>query len=218
MMPIKRAGKAGIVIIVIISIIMAWSAFTFGTFTSSIYTPGNNAVQQIGNSIESGKHVVGEIIQHTAYTLKLKPPPAKEELYQYALRLINEDRKSHGVGPVVLSNIVSAQNHADDMLNAGYFSHWNTDGVKPYVTYTKLGGRGLVAENVSYVQAHCLAANCFANSYDPFKEINDSEYGMMYNDANSNWGHRENIINPDHTHVNLGIAYDNQRFYFVENF
>jgi uncharacterized protein YkwD len=54
--------------------------------------------------------------------------PSNDELYSYALKIVNDDRKSHNVPPVVLSNITSAQNHANDMLHANYFSHWNTEG------------------------------------------------------------------------------------------
>jgi len=211
-------NRAGIALVVFVAIIGIYGAFTAGILTQPAYVTQNNPTEQIGNSIESGKQVLGNMIEKTTGIINPKPPPAKKELYQYALRVVNEDRKTHGVGPVVLSNIESAQNHADDMLNSGYFSHWNTDGVKPYATYTKLEGRGEVDENISYVMAHCLAANCFANSFDPFKEINDTEYSMMYDDASSNWGHRDNIINPDHTRVNFGIAYNSQRFYFVEHF
>lgn len=175
-------------------------------------------VSKTTKTLMNASSSISQSVQSTAESLKPKPPSTKEELYQYALQVINEDRKSHGVAPVILSDTTSAQNHADDMLNAKYFSHWNTNGVKPYVTYTKLGGKGDVAENISYVEAHCLSGNCYLNSFDPFKQINDSEYRMMYDDAKSNWGHRDNIIDPNHTHVNLGISYDNERFYFVENF
>ena len=64
-------------------------------------------------------------------------------LYQYALQLVNADRQANGLNPIALSNIGSGQNHADDQLNIGYFSHWNSNGVKPYVTYTIFGGKGL---------------------------------------------------------------------------
>ena len=177
-----------------------------------------NQVAKTTGTIMNASSSISQSVQSTTESLKPKPPSTKEELYQYALQVINKDRKSHGVAPVILSDTPSAQNHADDMLNAKYFSHWNTNGVKPYVTYTKLGGKGDVAENISYVEAHCLSGNCYFNSFDPFKQINDSEYRMMYDDAKSNWGHRDNIIDPNHTHVNLGISYDNERFYFVENF
>ena len=33
-----------------------------------------------------------------------------------------------------------------------------------------------------------------------------------------NNGHRDNILDPNHTHVNFGIAYNNNRFQFVEHF
>lgn len=41
---------------------------------------------------------------------------------------------------------------------------------------------------------------------------------MMYDDAGSNWGHRDNILDRHHTHVSIGIAYDNYTFVTVQNF
>lgn len=144
--------------------------------------------------------------------------PNLQDLYSFALKLVNDDRKIKGLSPVMLSTINSAQNHADDQLSLKYFSHWNSDGVKPYVVYTKLGGRGSVAENDYYSYSYCPESNCVENTYDPYKEITKGEDEMMNNDASSNWGHRDNILNPHHTHVSFGIAYDHERFYFVENF
>ncbi len=180
-------------------------------------TSTSNPIQQIIRSFESEKLTVGNIFHQTTQT-KSNTSLTKAELYQYALQLINQDRISHGVKPVALDNISSAQDHADDMLNAGYFSHWNTNGVKPYVTYTKLGGRGNVDENISVTTAYCPSSNCNPNSFDPLKQISESEYDMMYNDAGSNWGHRDNILDPEHTSVNIGIAYNDEKFYFVEHF
>lgn len=177
----------------------------------------SNTIEKITRSLEPEKQVIGGIFHQTAQD-KFTNPPTKEELYQYALQVINQDRINHGVSPVALSNVSSAQNHADDMLNAGYFSHWNTVGVKPYVTYTKLGGRGDVNENISVTTAYCPSSNCKTNYFDPLKQINDSEYDMMYKDQASDWGHRDNIINPKFTDVNIGIAYNNEKFYFVEHF
>ncbi|HYL65674.1 MAG TPA: CAP domain-containing protein [Nitrosopumilaceae archaeon] len=193
-------------------------AYNTSTPIKKIFSSPSYAVQQISQSVESEKQSIGNIFEQATQTFNAKPPPTKEELYQYALQVINQDRKAHRLNPVALSNISSAQNHADDMLNSGYFSHWNTDGVKPYVTYTKLGGRGNVDENISVTAAYCPSSSCMPNSFDPFKQINDSEYNMMYKDAGSYWGHRDNILNPYHTDVNIGIAYSNERFYFVEHF
>lgn len=139
-------------------------------------------------------------------------------LYAYALKIVNDDRKANGLNPVSLSNILSAQKHADDQLNLQYFSHWNSYGVKPYVTYTQLGGRGGVGENNYYTYTYCPTNNCVENTYDPYAEIKKGEDEMMNNDAKSNWGHRNNILDPHHTQVNFGISYDHDRFYFVQNF
>ena len=48
--------------------------------------------------------------------------------------------------------------------------------------------------------------------------LKDMEYSMMYNDSASNWGHRDNILNPLHNEVSIGIAYDSNNVYFVEDF
>jgi uncharacterized protein YkwD len=144
--------------------------------------------------------------------------PQLQQLYAYALKLVNDDREKYGLSPVSLGNIASAQNHADDQLAVNYFSHWNSNGVKPYVTYTKLGGKGLVDENIFYKYTYCPESNCVQNIFDPPSVIQEGEYQMMYNDSRSNWGHRDNILDPNHTHVNFGIAYNNDRFYFVQNF
>ncbi|MEX0656418.1 MAG: CAP domain-containing protein [Nitrosopumilaceae archaeon] len=143
---------------------------------------------------------------------------SKEELYSYALQLVNKDRADYGLNPVKLGNNPAAQFHADDMLRVDYFSHWNSKGVKPYVTYTELGGKGSVAENNAYTFSSCPTSNCLPNVFDPNEQISKLEYNMMYNDASSNWGHRDNILDPHHTHVNFGIAYDSESFYFVEHF
>ena len=182
-------------------------------FASDASTPQFKIFNFNGSGIGQ---IVTNIFQKTNHATT--PPPTKENLYQYALGIINKDRADHGLGSLSLSSISSAQNHADDMLNAEYFSHWNTDGVKPYVTYTKLCGRGDVNENISVTSSYCPSSNCIPYSFDPFKQINDSEYGMMYNDAGSNWGHRDNILNPEHTDVSFGIAYNDNKFYFVEHF
>ena len=145
-------------------------------------------------------------------------PKSHEEFVQFALNLVNDDRKKHGVLPVSLGNNSAAQNHANDMLQTKYFSHWNSDGVKPYVTYTFFGGRGGVAENIATTFSTCPTFNCIPTVFDPYNEIETLQYGMMYDDAASNWGHRDVIIDPNNTQVNFGIAFDNENFYFVQHF
>lgn len=139
--------------------------------------------------------------------------PELAALYDYALELANEDRAKHGAGPVALSGVKSAQDHSDDMLRLGYFSHWDSNGVKPYATYTRHGGTGYVGENISYATCSGYCADV-----DPFESVRQQHWNMMYRDAHADWGHRDNIIDPAHTHVNFGISYRGPTLYFVQHF
>jgi len=132
-----------------------------------------------------------------------------EELVDYVLSLINSDRQSRGLQNVTLSSIDSGQRHADDMLANQFFSHWDTNGYKPYMRYTLAGGKGSVAEN-------CAAQLGF---YSNLKEaLKGMEWRMMYDDADSNWGHRDNILDPLHNKVSIGIAFDDNDIYLVQDF
>jgi uncharacterized protein YkwD len=132
-----------------------------------------------------------------------------EELVNYALSLINSDRQSNGLQNVTLSSIDSGQRHADEMLANQFFSHWDINGYKPYMRYTLAGGKGAVAEN-------CAAQLGF---YSDLKEaLTGMEWRMMYDDADSDWGHRDNILDPLHNKVSIGIAFDNNDGYLVQDF
>ncbi len=127
----------------------------------------------------------------------------------YALSLINADRQQNGVQNVTLSSIDSGQLHAEDMLKNNYFSHWDLNGYKPYVRYTLAGGKGAVDENIAATLGY------YSNLR---KAIANNEWQMMNNDAQWNWGHRDNIIDSLHNKVSIGIAYDSNNVYFVEDF
>jgi hypothetical protein len=158
-----------------------------------------------------------------------EPPPASkqlshEELVAYALDLINRDRAKNGLNPVTLGSNIAAQKHAEDMLKNKFLSHWGSDGAKPYMRYTLAGGSGYVAENAGITGYSfdeydpCASKYVVCKAIDPMKEIENHQYNMMYNDAASNWGHRDNILNKWHNKVNLGIAYNEQFFAYVQDF
>jgi uncharacterized protein YkwD len=146
-------------------------------------------------------------------TSTLPETPINEELINYALSLINSDRQSQGLQNVTLSSVDSGQRHADDMLANNFFSHWGTDGYKPYMRYTLAGGKGAVAENCAW---QGLTGNIFA--IDVKSALKDMEWSMMYDDESSNWGHRDNIRDPQHNKVSIGVAYDNHNVYLVQDF
>ncbi len=155
----------------------------------------------------------------TSVTVITTPHINQSSLANYTLQLINKDREQYGLAPVKLSNTPSAQQHSNEMLYYDYFSHWNLLGMKPYMRYTLLGGTGSVTENVAYEsQEQCTAVNC-SGTLNPEQALQSMEYSMMYNDSICcNNGHRDNILDPNHNEVSIGVAYNSSNIYLTEDF
>ncbi|MEM2154226.1 MAG: CAP domain-containing protein [Nitrososphaeria archaeon] len=137
-------------------------------------------------------------------------------LINYALELINNDRVNNGLEPVELGNNMAAQSHAENLAKILCLSHWDTNGMKPYMRYTLFGGKNFVQENVAAV---FMLGRTNPLSDEEIKSfLAKLEHEMMYNDASSGWGHRKNILDPSHTHVNIGIAYNSQIVVLVQDF
>ncbi len=143
-------------------------------------------------------------------------PPAYNVAAGYALGLINQDRSNFSLGPVTLSPNQAGQQHADSMLRYGYIAHYDTQGFKPYMRYTLLGGAGAVFENVAFVSYSLPRYSTVGPIESDLKFL---EYSMMYNDnACCNNDHRINILNPLHDRVSIGVAYNSTTLFFVEDF
>ena len=140
-----------------------------------------------------------------------------QKIYEYSLNLVNEDRKNHGFTELALGDNGAAQIRADDMLKNKYFSHWSSEKTKPYVAYSKTGGKGLVIENIAQTEWRCTG-NCMLGLSDMLGEITLHEKNMVYDDAHVNWSHRDTILDPYVTKVNFGISYNDEYLYFVQHF
>jgi cysteine-rich secretory family protein len=180
---------------------------------------GTKHEEESGVEIKDKDSPPSSLLQPAAKSLN----PNIDELREFALEKINEDRKKYDLPPVMLSDNQAAQIHAEDVLKTKQISHWMTNGEKPYMTYTRYGGTGSVGQNVGLSGDKQYAQDCASVFYmchpmDPFREIENHEYNMMYDDAESNWGHRDNIIDKRHTHVSIGIAYSDYAFVIVQNF
>ena len=135
---------------------------------------------------------------------------------EYAIGLINQDRAANGSAPVALDFNLAAQQHADSMLYYNYFSHYDTQGYKPYMRYSLLGGLGADYENVAYIFNSPPHFTTTADVEDGVKLLESS---MIHNDtACCNNGHRDNIHNALHNKVSIGVAYDGTTVYFDEEF
>lgn len=139
--------------------------------------------------------------------------PEISELVQYELDLINKDRAAAGLDPVVPGTNTAAQQHADEMLAHGYTSHWDLNGLKPYMRYTLAGGFNYEMENVfSTVTVYTGPPN-LSYQRDPKQMLDGAETGLM-----NSPGHRKNILYPWHKKVNIGIAYDRDSLYLDQQF
>lgn len=136
-----------------------------------------------------------------------KPVPGVYDpaaLGAYMLRLINADRAAYGLAPVAWDETaaLAGARHAEDMVAQGYFSHWSTDGLGPDHRYSLLGGEHAAMENL-----HALAYTYNDGRGAPIENwasvIEQAQAGLMLST-----GHRANILDPAHTHVGIGMAYD----------
>jgi hypothetical protein len=83
-----------------------------------------------------------------------------------------------------------------------YMSHWNLLGYGPDVRFSLAGGTEAVQENV-YSSWQRFDDGRPVPVTDWETEVRKAHESLM-----SSPGHRVNILNPDHTQVGIGLAYD----------
>jgi len=136
----------------------------------------------------------------------------KEEL----LSQINRDRTRYGLPPLRWDERAArvAEAHCREMLREKYFSHWDLSGRKPYQRYALAGGTEYNAENLGFA---------FYLPSGPGDHINVrravfESYREMLAEKPPDDGHRRTILNPYHTHVGIGLAFDVDRVYIAQLF
>jgi hypothetical protein len=129
------------------------------------------------------------------------------EARRYMVDLINRDRASFKLPPVVLDEGAptrAGQVHAEDMATHGYLGHWGTDGSVPEQRFSEAGGADMVLENASCFtdeRPRKLDAN---PRIDP-KNVEQAEE-MFFHETPPHDGHRKNILKPWHKKVGIGVA------------
>ena len=111
--------------------------------------------------------------------------PSAEELEQRVFELVNIERATHGLQPLIWHNGLAliARSHSEDMIGRSFFSHVCPSGTTPSERIRSAGisFRG-TAENIA---------------------VNRTPEGVMYSWMNSE-AHRQNILHPDLTHIGVG--------------
>ena len=121
---------------------------------------------------------------------------------QTLLAMVNRERAQHGLSRLELDYLASkvATDHARDMVDGLFLSHWSRDGQKPYQRYSFAGGTEANQEN---------AARLDDVSTDTAQEIEVSVVDLhqsMIDEHPPDDGHRQTILFPYHTHVGFGVA------------
>ncbi len=125
------------------------------------------------------------------------------ELKQLMLNLTNQRRAEAGVPLVRLGQNPAAQLHAQAALQGCYSAHWDQWGMKPNHRYTLTGGTGAGGENVAG-SSYCIQPG---DNYAPNGPM-ETEVAEIVQGWFDSPGHRINLLNPAHTIMNAGIAYD----------
>ncbi|MGE0713306.1 MAG: CAP domain-containing protein [Planctomycetota bacterium] len=107
-------------------------------------------------------------------------------LAQQVLDLVNQERATAGVAPVAADKDAerAAQAHTSDMINRQYFDHMSPEGFGPDDRFTATGATNLkLGENIAQAADPAAAMQAWMNSP----------------------GHRANILDPDFTHLGVGV-------------
>lgn len=119
------------------------------------------------------------------------------------LALANQERTQIGLHALKLDGRACdiAEQHAIEMAQNGFLSHWGMDGRKPYQRYSFSGGTEATAENDSAID----------HSAPPTPDEVDADlirmHRSMHNEVPPDDGHRQTILGPQYTHVGFGVAW-----------
>ena len=132
---------------------------------------------------------------------------------KHMLNLINEARVRNGVPPVVMGSNDVAQIQAESLLRDCVFSHWGTDGLKPYQRYSLAGGYQTNGENALTFNECGLADTLLGWNAEPMEMVTDAVEGWLESP-----GHRETMLNPEFRVANIGLAWDRNTFKAIQHF
>ena len=139
---------------------------------------------------------------------------SRNDLYQLLTDLTNNERKTARVHSVALGRNPAAQLHAEAALKGCYSGHWDRWGLKPNYRYTLAGGTGTGAENI-FGSSYCV------KSSDGFRS-NSGLIAKQIQQGVQQWmnspGHRKTLLDPAHTVLNVGIAFDSYNLVMVQQF
>lgn len=154
--------------------------------TASLQTTLNEV---FGGAVQDSLNVMTvkpESDQTVSLHFTVSDPIADEEAETQMVGLINKEREETGLQPLrpTAKLVILARAYATDMLQRGYFSHYNPENVSPFDRMTNADIQYIHAgENLALAPSTSLA-----------------HQGLMKSP-----GHRANILSPDYHQVGVGV-------------
>lgn len=148
-----------------------------------------------------GADVAWDEQSQTVIVSRLGRAASLRDLELFAVQLINVERARAGLRQLAWdeSAALAGRAHAADMAAGGFFSHWNRSGDLPIERYNRHGGTDAVAEN--------LATWYWRNPPPGFYQGADWSRIIRHHEGlMRSAGHRQNTLDPGHTHVGIGLA------------
>jgi uncharacterized protein YkwD len=135
------------------------------------------------------------------------------ELEAYALGLVNQARRQAGLAPLAWDPraAIAARAHAQELVSAGYLSHFDRQGRSPLLRYAQAGGTAFLMENLAY-----------GTGYPPGPQglrqfLQDSLHTILAQRPPHD-AHRQNLLDPAHTAVGIGLAQAAGRLALAQEF
>ena len=135
-------------------------------------------------------------------------------LRSHILKLINRDRAIYGLPPVELDPHLSAlaDNYCREQIRNRTTGHFTLDGLAPYMRYSFAGVDDGISEN-----AAAWSANYRFTDRALYEMARRSHDAMMA-EAPPDDGHKKTILDPNATHVGIGLAWERGEFRIVHEF
>ena len=137
------------------------------------------------------------------------------ELKRHMQYLVNEARREAGVPRVSLGRNNAAQLHAEQSVEECAASHWDRYGLKPYMRYSLTGGYNYNAENVAYYYTCGEDIPWYlADEHDDMESVMEGLVELLLDSP----GHRETMLHPEFSKMNVGISWDKRSINIVQHF
>lgn len=160
------------------------------SLNTSISTPSNSTVENNKkeainkNTNETSKKPKNNDIQSKA------TPQFSSEIASSFIEQLNEIREKMGKRPLSLDPKMNnfAKTRADELIIK--YSH------------TRPNGGGVI------YSAECICVNGIDTQTTPYEAAKKALYAFLYDDAASNWGHRDALLNDHYTRIGVGSAWE----------